>query len=60
MIFTLIGESNKSRNAVLIGNSAKTNILMIKSVAEHLKITESTNYHLAAAKKIPESKFGGS
>jgi excisionase family DNA binding protein len=30
----------------------KTDILMIKDVAEYLKVTERTIYRLAAAKKI--------
>ena len=33
---------------------------MIKDVAEYLKVTERTNYRLAAAKKIPAFKVGGS
>ena len=40
--------------------SAKTDILMIKDVAEYLKVTERTIYRLAAAKKIPAFKVGGS
>ena len=40
--------------------SPKTDILMIKEVAEYLKVTERTIYRLAAAKKIPASKVGGS
>ena len=38
--------------------SAKTDILMIKDVAEYLKFTERTIYRLAAAKKIPAFKVG--
>ena len=38
----------------------KTDILMIKDVAEYLKVTERTIYRLAAAKKIPAFKVGGS
>ncbi len=38
----------------------KTDILMIKEVAEYLKVTERTIYRLAAAKKIPAFKVGGS
>jgi len=40
--------------------SAKTDILMIKEVAEYLKVTERTIYRLSAAKKIPAFKVGGS
>jgi len=38
----------------------KTDILMIKEVAEYLKVTERTIYRLAAARKIPAFKVGGS
>lgn len=38
----------------------KTEIWLIKDVAEYLKITERTVYRLAAAKKIPAFKVGGS
>ena len=38
----------------------KTDILMIKDVAEYLKVTERTIYRLAAAKRIPAFKAGGS
>ncbi len=38
----------------------KTDILIIKDVAEYLKVTERTIYRLAAAKKIPAFKVGGS
>ncbi len=34
-------------------------ILTIKQVAEYLKITERTIYRLAAVKKIPAFKVGG-
>ena len=34
-------------------------ILVIKQVAEYLKVTERTIYRLAAAKKIPAFKVGG-
>lgn len=34
-------------------------ILTIKQVAEFLKVTERTIYRLAAAKKIPAFKVGG-
>ena len=40
--------------------SPKTDILMIKDVAEYLKVTERTIYRLDAAKKIPAFKVGGS
>jgi excisionase family DNA binding protein len=40
--------------------SPTTDILMIKEVAEYLKVTERTIYRLAAAKKIPAFKVGGS
>ena len=40
--------------------SPMTDILMIKDVAEYLKVTERTIYRLAAAKKIPAFKVGGS
>ena len=40
--------------------SPTTDILMIKDVAEYLKVTERTIYRLAAAKKIPAFKVGGS
>ena len=40
--------------------SPKTDIFMIKDVAEYLKVTERTIYRLAAAKKIPAFKVGGS
>lgn len=38
----------------------KTDILIIKDVAGYLKVTERTIYRLAAAKKIPAFKVGGS
>ena len=34
-------------------------ILTIREVAEYLKVTERTIYRLAAAKKIPGFKVGG-
>ena len=40
--------------------SPKTDILMIKEVAEYLKVTERTIYRLTAAKKIPAFTVGGS
>lgn len=44
----------------MASRSAKTDILMIKDVAEYLKVTERTIYRLAAAKKSPGFKVGGS
>lgn len=40
--------------------SPATNVLMIQDVAEYMKVTERTIYQLAAAKKIPAFKVGGS
>jgi excisionase family DNA binding protein len=40
--------------------SPKTEILMIKYVAEYLKATERTVYRLATSKKVPASRVGGS
>lgn len=37
----------------------ESEILTIKQVAEYLKVTERTIYRLAAAKKIPAFKVGG-
>ena len=37
-----------------------TEILTIKEVSDYLKVTERTIYRLAAAKKIPAFKVGGS
>jgi len=34
-------------------------ILTVKQVAEYLKVTERTIYRLAAAKKLPAFKVGG-
>lgn len=39
--------------------SGSGEILIIKQVAEYLKVTERTIYRLAAAKKIPAFKVGG-
>ena len=41
-------------------NTSESGILTIKEVAEYLKVTERTIYRLAAAKKIPAFKVGGS
>ena len=40
-------------------NNSESGILTIKEVAEYLKVTERTIYRLAAAKKIPAFKVGG-
>lgn len=40
-------------------NDREGEILTIKQVAEYLKVTERTIYRLAAAKKIPAFKVGG-
>ncbi len=40
-------------------NTSESGILTIKEVAEYLKVTERTIYRLAAAKKIPAFKVGG-
>lgn len=40
-------------------NSREGEILTIHQVAEYLKVTERTIYRLAAAKKIPAFKVGG-
>jgi excisionase family DNA binding protein len=40
-------------------SSYEGEILTIKQVAEYLKVTERTIYRLAAAKKIPAFKVGG-
>lgn len=40
-------------------SSAEGDILTIKQVAEYLKVTDRTIYKLAAAKKIPAFKVGG-
>ena len=37
-----------------------TKILTIKEVSDYLKVTERTIYRLAAEKKIPAFKVGGS
>ena len=46
--------------AAMTNQTFKADILMIKDVAEYLKVTERTIYRLAAAKKIPAFKVGGS
>lgn len=40
-------------------SSNEGEILTIKQVAEYLRVTERTIYRLAAAKKIPAFKVGG-
>lgn len=40
-------------------SSGDGGILTIKQVADYLKVTERTIYGLAAAKKIPAFKVGG-
>jgi excisionase family DNA binding protein len=40
-------------------DSSEGEILTIKEVADFLKVTERTIYRLAAAKKIPAFKVGG-
>jgi excisionase family DNA binding protein len=41
-------------------SAGQSEILTIREVAEYLKVTERTIYRLAAAKKIPAFKVGGS
>jgi len=40
-------------------NASESEVLTIKEVAAYLKVTERTIYRLAAAKKIPAFKVGG-
>ncbi|MHA6820125.1 methylation-associated defense system helix-turn-helix domain-containing protein MAD1 [Ralstonia pseudosolanacearum] len=40
-------------------STSEDEILTIKQVADFLKVTERTIYRLAAAKKIPAFKVGG-
>ena len=40
-------------------SSSEGEILTIKQFADYLKVTERTIYRLAAAKKIPAFKVGG-
>ncbi|KVQ84763.1 hypothetical protein WM24_21120 [Burkholderia ubonensis] len=40
-------------------DTSEDEILTIKEVADFLKVTERTIYRLAAAKKIPAFKVGG-
>jgi excisionase family DNA binding protein len=43
----------------MLTDSREGEILTIKQVAEHLKVTEWTIYRLAAARKISAFKIGG-
>lgn len=43
----------------MLKDSQEGEILTIKQVAEYLKVTDRTIYRLAAAKKIPAFKVGG-
>jgi excisionase family DNA binding protein len=43
----------------MLKKSTNSEILTIKQVADYLKVTERTIYRLAAAKKIPAFKVGG-
>ena len=45
--------------AIMSTSPSEAEILTIKQVAEYLKVTERTIYRLAAAKKIPAFKVGG-
>lgn len=40
-------------------STSEGEILTVKQVADYLKVTERTIYRLAAAKKIPAFKVGG-
>ena len=40
-------------------SAGQSEILTIREVAEYLKVTQRTIYRLAAAKKIPAFKVGG-
>lgn len=44
----------------MAANAGESSILTIREVADYLKVTERTIYRLAAAKKIPAFKVGGS
>lgn len=46
--------------ATMASNPDASEIMMIGEVADYLKVTERTIYRLAAAKKIPAFKVGGS
>ncbi len=43
----------------MTSNADEGEILTLKQVADFLKVTERTIYRLAAAKKIPAFKVGG-
>lgn len=45
--------------AAMSSSPREGEILTIKQIAEYLKVTERTIYRLAAAKKIPAFKVGG-
>lgn len=50
-----------TQTAMSMASSPGTNgIMTIGEVADYLKVTERTIYRLAAAKKIPAFKVGGS
>ena len=44
---------------IMTSNADEGEILTLKQVADFLKVTERTIYRLAAAKKIPAFKVGG-
>ena len=44
---------------IMLISTSEGDILTIKQVAEYLKVTDRTIYKLAAAKKIPAFKVGG-
>jgi excisionase family DNA binding protein len=44
---------------IMLASIVDGEILTIKQVADYLKVTERTIYRLAAAKKIPAFKVGG-
>jgi excisionase family DNA binding protein len=43
----------------MVTNAGESGILTLREVASYLKVTERTIYRLAAAKKIPAFKVGG-
>lgn len=45
---------------IMAKSDSDGDILIIKQVADYLKVTERTIYRLAAAKQIPAFKVGGS
>jgi excisionase family DNA binding protein len=60
MIVTSPTESEKLRITLLTAKFDKTDHLIIKDTVHYLQITERTVDRLAAAKKIPAFKVGGS